>query len=105
MSTERMQGNRLTLGDLIVDIYLRDGVAYVTERRGGRTETFTAGEWSRLRRGGAVLAQAHRRGELGIESLLPEAQIEAMHAARRPRRAAAWLDRIVRLFGGLRPAA
>lgn len=102
-STDNWYGNRLTMGDLTVDIYIRDGVAWVTERRGSVTQTFTAGEWARMRRGAQTVKRAHDRAELGIESLLPEATIEAMHAARKAR-GPSWRERLVRVFGALRPA-
>jgi hypothetical protein len=98
--------NRLRLRGRTIEIGLHDGVAAVVERRGGVTRRYGAGEWSRLNRGGIAFAHAYHRGELGIESLLPDSTVEAMHASR-PRRGgalrrmAAWLARRLR---GLRPA-
>jgi hypothetical protein len=94
------RGNRLRHGDVVIEVALRDGIAVVEERRGGTTRRFGAGEWFRLHRGGIALARASRAGELGIESLLAETTLAAMHAARRPSLGA----RLAHLLRALCPA-
>lgn len=94
------RGNRLARGDRVIEIALRDGIAVVEEHRDGTTRRYGAGEWFRLNRGGVALARACRTGELGVESLLAEATLAAMHAARRP---SPWA-RVARLLAALRPA-
>lgn len=54
-----MNGNLLQLGEAReVAIYRRNGVAWVADFRGGRSELFTVGEWFALNGRGSLLRRA-----------------------------------------------
>ena len=74
-------GNLLRLGEKReIAIYLRDGVAWIADFRGGRGEIFTAGEWFALNRGRSVLRRAALDSIAPLPARLVE-RIERLHGA------------------------
>lgn len=65
-----------------IAIYLRDGVTWVADFRGGSGELFTAGEWFALNRGAGALRRAERDSIEPLPAYVVE-RIERLHSAER----------------------
>ena len=63
-----------------IAIYLRDGVAWIADFRGGRGELFTAGEWFALNGRGSVLRRVGLDSIATLPARLVE-RIERLHSA------------------------